>query len=395
MGSPLTAEAAFPLFVIIIVLAMILWAMSFVTLVPGFRTVLDSRNGIQVPWVQTGWLVFSWAFLFVSLWPVIDVLLVEEWQFTDVLLVTVGGLLFFLAANAIAPDATYEGADGDDRYLEIAPVFFVLFAAYQVWLVVMDVIVFDGAGAARIGISSIAIIASLVLAVARNMSVQKVLSPAAWILAAVTVSLQTDGVLNGTLARPPDVAPLQGWIVALFIGCVAIAVFFAIGMTMVQLINRHSGFRPYATHVAWAIWYFFWMLIVWWRTPLFVTDGWEFYELLFVTIGPLIVFLTWTFLAPQATGGDATAARAQYFDKAPQTFGGLALLAAWAIVVEIWFVDGAEAITSGIGWAIALVLFVALTRSDNPRLHGGVAAFAWILLASEYAYAIERGIPTF
>ena len=146
----MTGDAAFPLFIIIIVLAMILWAMSFVRLVPGFRTVLDTRNGIQVPWVQTGWLVFAWAFLFVSLWPVIDVLLVEEWEFTDVLLVTVGGLLFFLAAATIAPDGTYDGADGDARYLEIAPVFFVVVAAYQVWLIVMDVIVFGGAGAARI-----------------------------------------------------------------------------------------------------------------------------------------------------------------------------------------------------------------------------------------------------
>jgi hypothetical protein len=395
MGSPLTGEAAFPIFIIIIVLAMILWAMSFVKLVPGFRTVLDTRNGIHVPWVQTGWLIFAWAFLFVSLWPVIDVLLVEEWEFTDVLLVTVGGLLFFLAAATIAPDATYDGADGDARYLEIAPVFFGLFAAYQVWLIVMDVIIFDGAGAARISISSTAIIASLVLAIARNINVQKILSPVAWILAIITISLQANGVLNGTLARDADVAPLQGWVVALFIGCVAIAVFFAIGMTMAQLINRHSGFRPYVTHTAWAFWYFFWMLIVWWRTPLLATDGWEYYHLLFFTIGPLVVFLTWTFLSPQATGGDAAAARAQYFDKAPQAFGGLALLAAWAVAVDIWFVDGAEVITSSIGWAVGFVLFIALARSDNARLHAGGAAFAWILLASEYAYAIERGVPTF
>jgi hypothetical protein len=164
-------------------------------------------------------------------------------------------------------------------------------------------------------------------------------------------------------------------------------------MTMVELVNRHRGFRPYATPTAWAVWYFFRMLIVWWRAPLLATDGWEYYHLLFFTIGPLVVFLTWTFLAPQATGGDAAAARAQYFDKAPQAFGRLALLAAWVVVVDIWFVDGAEVITSGIGWAIGFVLFIALARSDNARLHAAGAAFAWVLLASEYAYAIERGVP--
>ena len=71
----------------------------------------------------------------------------------------------------------------------------------------------------------------------------------------------------------------------------------------------------------------------------------------------------------------------------------MALLAAWAVVVDIWFVDGAEVITSGIGWAIGFVLFIALARYDDARLHAGGAVFAWILLASEYAYAIERGVP--
>jgi len=176
--------------------------------------------------------------------------------------------------------------------------------------------------------------------------------------------------------------------------CVALAVLFAIAVTMVQIVNRHSGFRPYATHIVWAVWFFFWMLLIWWRTPLLATDGWDYYHLLYFTIGPLVVFLTWTSLAPQATGGDAAAARAQYFDKAPQAFGGLALLSAWAIVATIWFVDGAEVATSGIGWAVALASFIALTRSSNPRLHAGVAAFAWMLLASEFAYEIERSVPS-
>lgn len=63
-------------------------------------------------------------------------------------------------------------------------------------------------------------------------------------------------------------------------------------------------------------------------------------------------------------------------------------------MATIWFVDGAEVATSAIGWAVALALFAALTRSSNPRLHAGVVAFARVLLASEFAYEIERGVPT-
>jgi hypothetical protein len=381
-----------PMFVVLLVVAMILWALAFSRLVPGFRIILDSKSGITVPWVQTGWVMFAWAFLFVSFWPLLDVMGVEAWDFSDLLLVVLGGLLFFVAAAAIAPNATYAGADGDARYLEEAPVFFGLFAAYQVWLVVVDNVVFGGADAARIGLSATAIVAALILAFARSMSLQKILSPVAWILATAAVVLQANDVIGGTLSRPDDAAPLQGWIVALLIGAIALSVLLMVAMTMVQLVNRHSGFRPYVTHAAWGIWFFFWMLLIWWRMPLLVTDGWEYYEFLFATIGPLLVFLTWTFLAPQGTDGSADKARIQYFDKAPQAFGMMVLVAAWAVVFDAWLVGGTEGITGAIGWGVALVLFLALRYSSNAQLHGGVVIFAWLLLIGEFALELSRGV---
>jgi hypothetical protein len=393
VGTELTGDLAFPLFIVLLVIAMILWAMAFTRLAPGFRIILDSRSGITVPWVQTGWVMFAWAFLFVSIWPLIDVLAVEAWDFTDLLLVVLGGLLFFLAAAAIAPNATYAGADGDSRYLEVAPLFFGLFAAYQVWLVVMDNAVFGGADAARIAMSTTAIVAALILAFARNMSLQKILSPIAWVLATAAVVLQANDVIGGSLSRPVDTAPIQGWIVALFIGGVALAVFMGVAVTMVQIINRHSGFRPYATHTAWAIWFFFWVLLIWWRMPLLVTDGWEYHEFLFATIGPLLVFLTWTFLAPQGTDGSTEKARVQYFDKAPQAFGLMVLVAAWVVAFDAWLVGGTEGITGAIGWAVAFVLFLALRNSNNPQLHGGVVTFAWLLLIGEFGLELSRGVP--
>ena len=384
---------ALPTNILIIVLAMILWALAFAQLAPGFRIILDTKSTIQVSWVQIGWVAFAWAFLFVSFWPLIDILLLEEWVFTDLLLMVLGGLLFFLAAAAIAPNGTYAGNDGEARYLEVAPLFFGLFAAYQVWLLVMDSVIFDRSDATRIGLSVAAIVAAVVLALARNMSVQKVLSPVAWILAAVVVALQANQVIEGRLVRPDELAPLQGWIVGLFLGAVALAVLFAVAATMVQIINPHSGLRPYVTHTAWGIWVFLWMILIWWRVPLLVTDGWEYYHLLFVSIGPLLLFLSWTFLAPQGTDGSAEAARAQYFEKAPQSFGLLAAVAAWALVLNAWLVGGAEGTSGAIGWIVGLVLFVAISRSSNARLHGAVVTLAWILLIGEVALEISRGVP--
>ena len=226
------------------------------------------------------------------------------------------------------------------------------------------------------------------------MRVQKIFSILAWALSMLVVILQANKVIVGTLVRPEDLALHQGWVVALWVGCIAIAVLMAVALTMVQIINQHSGFRPYATHTAWAAWFFFWMLLIWWRTPTLVAAGWEYIHLLVVTAGPLLLFLSWTFLAPQGTEGSAEAARAQYFEKAPQTFRLMAILAVWAIVLNIWLVGGATAITAAIGWLVGLVLFIALTRSSNPRLHTGVVAFAWILLFAEYIFEVARGVPT-
>ena len=339
-----------PTNIIIVVLAMVLWALAFVRLAFGFRIIADTKSGIRVPWIQTGWVVFAWAFLIASFWPVIDVLLKEDWLFSDLLLMVIGGLIFFFTAAAIAPDGTYKDADGEARYLEVAPLFFGLFATYQVWLIVMDSILFGGAGAVRTGLSVGAVVLSLILAFAKNMSVQKFISVLAWVLAMLIVMLQANEVVVGSLVRTEELAPHQGWIVALWVGCIALAVLMAVALTMVQIINRHTGFRPYITHTAWAVWFFFWMLLIWWRTPTLATAGWEYIHLLAVTAGPLLLFLAWTFLAPQGTEGSAEAAETQYFEKAPQAFRLLALLAAWAIVINLWLVGGATAITASVGW---------------------------------------------
>ena len=383
-----------PTNIIILVLAMVLWALAFVRLAFGFRTIIDSKSGIRVPWVQIGWVVFAWAFLIASFWPVIDTLLQEEWVFRDLLLVVFAGLLLFLASAAIAPDGTYKDADGEARYLEVAPLFFGLFAVYQVWLIVMDNVFFGGADAVRIGLSVGAVVLAIVLAFAKNMSVQKFVSLVAWILAGLVVILQANKVIVGALVRPDDLAVHQGWIVALWVGSLALAVLLAVALTMVQLINRHTGFRPYVTHTAWSAWFFFWMLLIWWRTPTLATAGWDYIHLLVVTFGPLLLFLSWTFLAPQSTEGSAEAAKAQYFEKAPQAFLLLAVIAGWAILINLWLVGGTTAVTAGIGWAVMLVLFIALTRSSNPRLHGGIVAFAWVLLIAEFIFELMRGVPT-
>ena len=384
----------FPTYIVVMVVAMVLWALAFTRLAIGFRTIVDGRNGIRVAPLQVGWVVFAWAFLFVSFWPVLDTLVQDEWFFGDLLLVVVGGLLFYIAAAAIAPDGTYKDADGDARYLEVAPVFFGLFALYQAWLVVTDTVIFGGADEIRVALSLGAIVLSVILVVARKMSIQKPVSVLAWILAGLVVILQSSSVIEGTLVRPEELAPLQGTLIAIWLGCIALVVLMMVALTMIQMINRHSGFRPYVTHVAWAGWFFFWMLLIWWRSPLLVTDGWDYVHLLFLTAGPLLLFLAWTFLTPSGTDGDVEEARAQYFDKAPQGFGLLALVAAWAALFNLLFFEGTTALLATLGWVVGAVLFVVISRSKDSLMHGAVVALAWVLLIAEFGFELERGVPS-
>jgi hypothetical protein len=385
--------ATFPTNITILVVGMILWGLATTRIIFGVRALVDKNSGIQVPWVQIGWNAFAWAFLFASFWPIIDVLLQETWVLSDLVFVTVGGLLLFFAAAAIAPDGTYKEAGGEARYLEVAPIFFGLFAAYQVWLVISDNIYAGGADSVRIGLSIGAIIFSLVLVFTKNMTVQKIVSVLAWILAGLIVILQANEVIVGALVRPEELAPLQGGIAAIWLGCMLISIVAMVLLTMAPIVNRYSGFRPYSTHTAWALWFFFWALLIWWRSPTLATPGWQYIHFLFITIGPVITILAWMFLMPQGTDGDAEAAKAQYFEKAPQGFRLMALLAVWAIVFNLWLIGGTTAIVASIGWGVGLAIFIALTRSSNPRLHGGAVAFAWILLVTEYVFELARGVP--
>jgi hypothetical protein len=386
--------ATFPTNIIILVVGMILWALATTRIIFGARTMLDKNSDVEVTWVQIGWVVFAWAFLFASYWPIINVLLLETWVLSDLLFVVVGGLALFFAAAIIAPDGTYKKAGGEARYLEVAPIFFVLFAVYQVWLIVADNVYGGGADAVRIGLSIGAIIFSLILAFSKNMSVQKFVSIVAWILAGLIVILQANEVIVGTLVRPDDMAPHQGLVVAVWLGAMILTIVAMVLLTMAPIVNRHSGFRPYSTHAAWSLWFFFWALLIWWRSPILATPGWDYIHLLFITAGPLLALLAWTFLAPSGTEGSAEVARVQYFEKAPQAFRLMALLAVWAIVFNLWLIGGTTAITAAVGWVVGLLLFIALTRSSNPRLHGAVAAFAWVLLIAEYIFEIMRDMPT-
>jgi len=65
----------------------------------------------------------------------------------------------------------------------------------------------------------------------------------------------------------------------------------------------------------------------------------------------------------------------------------MALVALWAIVMNAWLIEGNAATTAMIGWAVLLVLFIATTRSTNPWLHAGAAAFARVVHQRDCARA--------
>lgn len=384
-------EAMWPTWIVVLVGSATIFAQAFVRLIFGFYVVVDRSNGIRIPWVQIGWMIFLWAFLFASYWPVVDILADPDWTFGEFLYMTAGALLLFAAAYALAPSATYAGADGESRYLETGPLFFGLFAAVLVWLVLYANVVKDGPIALGI-LGAVLIVATIALAISKSITFHRYVSVAIWVGAAIVVVLQVTDVIDGSL-RSSELAPIQGGVIAIWLASFIISIFLLIMIAMGQYLDRRSGFRPYLVHAAWVFWLLVSLLLVWWRSPLLVTEGWDYHHFIFVSVAPLFVALAWIFLMPTATGGDAQEAKAQYFQKAPQAFTMLALAAAWAIVMNLWLIGSDTAIIASIGWAILLALFVGMTRSNDWRLHAGAAVFAWVLLIGELALELERGVP--
>ena len=91
----------------------------------------------------------------------------------------------------------------------------------------------------------------------------------------------------------------------------------------------------------------------------------------------------------------AEAARAQYFEKAPQGFRLMALIAMWAIVINFWLIGGTTAIYGRhrLG-GDATALHCHYPFQQPPPTHGAVVAFAWVLLIAEFIFELMRGVPT-
>jgi hypothetical protein len=384
-------QAIWPTFIIVLVASAAIYAQAFVRLVFGFFFVVDRKNGITISWLQLGWMIFLWAFLFASYWPVVAILVEPDWTFGEFLYTTAGAILIFLAAYAISPDATYLKSDGEQRYRGAAPLFFGFFAAVQIWLVYYANVISDAPMALGVlGVVSIAF--TIALAVVKNQKFQQVVSIVIWIGATVLVVLQAADVIDGAL-RTGETAPIQGGVITIWLASFVISIMLLVMITLGQYVNRESGFRPYFIHAAWVVWLFVSLLLVWWRSPILVTEGWDYHHFLFFSLAPLAVAIAWLFFMPTPTEGSTDDARTQYYDKAPQAFGAMAFVAAWAIVMNLWLINGDTATTAMIGWTILLVLFIAMTRSRNPWLHGSAATFAWIVLLSELAFELDRGVP--
>ncbi|MGI9579458.1 MAG: hypothetical protein ACR2OH_14765 [Microthrixaceae bacterium] len=385
------SAAIWPTWILVLVASAAIYAQAFVRLIFGFRMIIDRASGARVWWVQIGWVVFMWLFCFAAYWPVIDVLAQPDWTFGEFLYMVLGAILMFLTAYVISPDPSYVESGGTARYLQASPWFFGLLAGSLAWLAYYDLAIKEGSGALGV-LGGIVAVAAVALAIIRNSSVHIFGSIVVWGSALVIAAGQAAEVIDGNL-RQGETAPIQGGVIAIWLASLVISVALLIMITMAQLLNPHSGFRPYWMHTSWCIWLFASLLLVWWRSPLLVTEGWDYHHFIFVSIAPLLVSLAWLFFLPTPTGGDAVAARVQYFDKSHQAFPLLAAIAIWAIVMNAWLIDGSSATAAVIGWAVLLALFVAGSRTDDQRAHIGAAVAAWAMLISEFALDLDRGVP--
>ena len=78
-------------------------------------------------------------------WHTIDLLNVEEWQFTGFLYVIVGPILLFFASSVLLPGAEVPASvSARDHYLSVSRRFFGLLALLQLWVIGIDQLLGSG-----------------------------------------------------------------------------------------------------------------------------------------------------------------------------------------------------------------------------------------------------------
>lgn len=137
----------------------------------------EGRDRLHISWIALLLLIHLNLF-----WQSVHIVAREDWKFDGFLFIITGPILLFLATHIMltkgSPD---DGADRPSRYLNISKRFFSLFALLQIWSILVEIYLEDGA-AVELLFESAFVVLALFLLVSKQYRYHSAGAVVAWAL---------------------------------------------------------------------------------------------------------------------------------------------------------------------------------------------------------------------
>ena len=144
--------------------------------------------------IHAGWMVLLLIVHFNLFWHTKSILEAENWRFGDFLLAIAGPVLLFFASSVLlTPPSEEEQEDLKAFWLEIARRFFLMFAAVQGWILVVDFAIVGQLSSGDALNLALGVLA-LFLATSRSLKVHLIGLCVAWGIGLISAAMHTMGL---------------------------------------------------------------------------------------------------------------------------------------------------------------------------------------------------------
>ncbi len=174
----------------------ILLSLGIGNILMGMASSLQQRTELKTHWLPTSWHVLVLLEIFDLFWHTVSILNVEAWDFAGFVYITTGPILLFLATSLMLPAPAGDKFEGSlTQYFNVARGFFVILAAYMVWLIGVDFVLTEDGFAAMHGWVALEAALFVVLAVSRQHRVHSVITAVFWILLLSLMAVRATGTV--------------------------------------------------------------------------------------------------------------------------------------------------------------------------------------------------------
>jgi len=177
----------------------------------------------------------------------------------------------------------------------------------------------------------------------------------------------------------------------MFVMIVSMAIANVLG-SLVHIVNRLMDRSADWTYTSWMVLLLLICLNLFWQTQdLVELEAPGFWTFIYIILGPVLLFLASSILAPAEERETAEQRRAHYLAASPRFFSLLAISQLWLLVLDVVWEGGLTA--SGFPALAAVALLSVMANARSVRAHAIGSAVAWVLFVGTAALEASGIIP--